>query len=102
MEKLVEYATQDLTNHDECTYRHVQRKLELLAKSNLDLRYSYISAEILSSELAEISDALLVGPTLLATIWSIIELPPKLDVPRSTNFCKIVSGLLDRKPEEVP
>lgn len=65
------------------------------------LKYSYVSCEILSSEVWSISEALLENPQSLRRFWQYLKQPPPLDPVQAGYFTKVNESLLDRKTEEM-
>jgi SIT4-associating protein SAP185/190 len=64
-------------------------------------RYSYVAAEVLSSDNWSICEALLENQVLLRKFWEFMKLPTPLDPLQASYFTKVNEALLDKKTEEM-
>lgn len=71
------------------------------AKEKNRTRYSYVAAEVLSSDNWSICEALMESPKLLSKFWSFLKEAPPLDPLQASYFTKVNEALLDKKTEEM-
>jgi SIT4-associating protein SAP185/190 len=64
-------------------------------------RYSYVSAEVLSSDNWSICEALMENQALLRKFWEFMKLPTPLDPLQASYFTKVNEAMLDKKTEEM-
>ena len=64
-------------------------------------RYSYIAAEVLSSDNWSICEALMENQGLQRKFWQFMKLPVPLDPLQASYFTKVNEALLDKKTEEM-
>lgn len=64
-------------------------------------RYSFVSTQLLSSEVWSIAESLLEYPEGLREFWDYVKTKPELDNMQAGNFSKVNESLLDKKPAEM-
>lgn len=64
-------------------------------------KYAYVAAEVLSSEVWSITEALLDSRDHLREFWSYMKSPAPLDALQASYFTKVNETLLDKKTEEM-
>lgn len=64
-------------------------------------RYSFVSTQLLSSDVWSIAESLLEATDALHDFWNYIKLDPELDNMQAGNFTKVNDSLLDKKPAEM-
>lgn len=64
-------------------------------------RYSFVSTQLLSSDVWSIAESLLESPNMLRELWDYIRTEPELDNMQAGNFSKVNESLLEKKPAEM-